>query len=351
MKKAFVLVAALVLLTAPAMGDDAHDHFVCGQMAWTLGFSDEAITEFTKALEINPKYAEACLYRGIARAAKGELNDALADFDKAIEIQPDLPQAYSGRAYARQTKGDLEGALADYTKTIELKPDWAEAHGGRGSIKQAMGDLDGALADFDKAIALKADLAEARIGRGGVKRAKGDLDGALADYTKAIELNPKYAGAYQSRGFLYYDLRAFTNALADFHKACELDPENQSSSHLGVWLVRARLGEQKAASEELQAYLANRKTGTPDDWPSKVACFLAGRLSELDFLKAAGDIGEKENAGHYCAALFYAGSKRLLAGDIATARDYFEKCLGTQAKTYFEYDGAAAELKFLQAAK
>lgn len=350
-KKTPGLVAVLFLVTAPAFADDAHDHFVCGQMAWTLGFSDEAINEFTKAIDMNPQYAEACVYRGIARAAKGDLNDALADFDKAIEIQPGLPQAYSGRAYARQSQGDLEGALADYTRGVELKPDWAEGYGGRASIKQAKDDLDGALADYNKAIELKPDLAETRIGRGSVKRTMGDLDGALADYTKAIQLNPKYAGAYQNRGFLYYDSRAFTNALADFHKASELDPEGQVSSHFGIWLIRARLGGQKAANEELQTVLENRKSGKPDDWPSKVARFLTGQLSESDFLKASGNIDEKKNAGQRCEALFYAGSKRLVEGDGSTATDYFQKCLGTGAKTFFEYHGAAAELKFLKVAK
>jgi len=351
MKTTLGLAAVLFLMTTPAFADDAHDHFVCGQMAWTLGFSDEAINEFTKAIDMNPQYAEACVYRGIARAAKGDLNNALADFDKAIELQPGLPQAYSGRAYARQATGDLDGALADYTKVIELKPDWAEAYGGRASIKQSKSDLDGALADYDKALELKPDLAEARIGRGSVKRTKGDLDGALADYTKAMQLNPKYAGVYQSRGFLYYDFRAFTNALADFHKACELDPEGQASSHFGVWLIRARLGERKAANEELQIVLANRKTWKLDDWPSRIGRFLTGQLSEADFLKADNNSDEMKNAGRHCEAFFYAGSKQLVEGNITIATDYFQKCLATQAKTCPEYHAASAELKFLKAAK
>jgi tetratricopeptide (TPR) repeat protein len=405
----FGWAAVLFLLSAPALGEDAHDHFVCGQMAWNLGFSKEAITEFTRALEMNSNYAEAYLYRGMAKATASDLTNALADFNKAIEISPVMAEAYSGRAYARQARGDLAGALADYSRAIDLKSDSAEPYGGRARARQAKGDLDGALGDYDRAIELQPYFAEVYVGRGSVKRTKGDLDGALADYTKAVELkpdlaeaykirgniklekgdmaeatgdlpqaslslriakgemgdftnaladfsqaiklNPADAEAYHTRGFLYYELRSFTNALADFHKACEMDPEDQTHSHFGLWLVRARLGEQKAANEELQTCLAKRKAGTSEDWPSKVARFLASQLSEPDFLKAADNSYEKRDACQHCEAYFYAGSKRLMEGDVTIAADYFKNCLGTQAKTIFEYHGAAAELRRLKAAK
>lgn len=45
---------------------------------------------------------------------------------------------------------------------------------------------------------------------------------------------------------------------------------------------------------------------------------------------------------------FYAGMKRLLAGDTTAARDDFRKCLATDRKDFDEYGFAAAELRLLE---
>jgi lipoprotein NlpI len=164
------------------------------------------------------------------------------------------------------------------------------------------------------------------------------------------ELNPKFALGYYSRGLLNYDSQKFTDALADFQTSCALvlDAQRQDYSHFYIWLIRARMGEEDAATKELQAYLDNRKTGTPDDWPSKVASFLTGQLSEQDFFKAAENSDQQTDRGQHCEAYFYAGSKRLIEGDKITATDYFKKCLATDVKGFTEYSSATAELKFLQ---
>jgi lipoprotein NlpI len=150
---------------------------------------------------------------------------------------------------------------------------------------------------------------------------------------------------------LYYDLREFTNALADFRKSCELGSPCQDDSFFHAWLVRARLGEKEAATEELQTYWNSRQTGTLDDWPSKIGSFLTGQLAEPDFLKEAENSDKQKDNEQHCEAYFYAGSKRLLEGDKITATDYFEKCRPTDVKDFSEYQSATAELKSLKVTK
>jgi HEAT repeat protein len=169
----------------------------------------------------------------------------------------------------------------------------------------------------------------------------------LADSTKAIALNPKDGGTYHDRGCVYYNSHDFTNALADFRKSCELGSNSQDYSYYRIWLIRARSEEMDAATVELKAYLDNRKTGKPNDWPSKVGRFLAGQLTESDFLKAAEDTNPRTDQEQHCEAYFYAGSKRLIEDDKTTATDYFKKCLATDVKHFEEYQSADAEMKFL----
>jgi lipoprotein NlpI len=228
----------------------------------------------------------------------------------------DKGEDYVRSGYAKWAKGDSDGAIPDFTKAIQLNPNYAFAYGNRGTAKQA----------------------------------KGDWDGAIADYTKAIQLNPKDSWSYHNRGCLRYEARDFTNALVDFRKELEFDSTNDYT-RFRVWLIRARQGETEAATAELQKYLSGRASGKPDDWAAKVGHFLTGQLSEPEFLAAAKNADSKKEAGQLCEAYFYAGSKHLFAGDKAAATDYFEKCIATEQKDYFEYASAVAELKFLKGQK
>jgi hypothetical protein len=82
-----------------------------------------AIGDYTHALELNPRNAEACSERGEIKAYQGDEAGALSDCDRAIELDPDSAAAYSRRGAVRDIKGDFSNAASDFEKVIELKPD------------------------------------------------------------------------------------------------------------------------------------------------------------------------------------------------------------------------------------
>ncbi len=256
--------------------------------------------------------------------------------------------------------GDL-GVTTNYTEAIKwyqkaadqnypnIQRHLAAAYARRAVQEQSENDLDGALADLNKASEVKPDCTEIYIFRAYVKQCQGDLDGALVDYKKARELNPSGL-LYAMGGLLNYNLHRFTDSLVDSRKACELnvDAKIQDYSRCYIWLVRARLGEQPAATKELQAYLDNRKSGTASDWAPNIARLLVGQLTEPNFFIAAENLDQQIKKKQYCEAYFFAGSKRLIEGDKTTATDYFKKSMATECKDIDEYNSAAAELKFLE---
>ena len=69
---------------------------------------DEAIVQYTKAIELDPELAEAYNNRGIAYGQKGESDNAIADFDKVIELDPERVEAYNLRGIAYKNKGISE---------------------------------------------------------------------------------------------------------------------------------------------------------------------------------------------------------------------------------------------------
>jgi tetratricopeptide (TPR) repeat protein len=101
------------------------------------------------------KHGNTHSFGRIALAHKGDLDGALTDLTKAIELEPNDGYDYMIRGLFKKEKGDLDGAMADYNKAIELEPDFSGAYNNRGVLKKNKSDLDGALADYNKAIELK----------------------------------------------------------------------------------------------------------------------------------------------------------------------------------------------------
>ena len=64
---------------------------------WQIGKTDKAIADYSKAIEIDPKYAEAYCNRGVAYGKIEQWDKAIADFNKAIEIDPNYYQALTNR--------------------------------------------------------------------------------------------------------------------------------------------------------------------------------------------------------------------------------------------------------------
>ena len=155
---------------------------------------EKAITHYTKAIELNPNFAEAHCNRGLVYANKDDLNSAIQDFNTAIELNPNFVEAYYNRGFA-YNKGDFDTAIKDFDTAIHLNPNYMEAYNNRGFVYNSKGDFDTAIKDFDTAIHLNPNYMEAYNNRGFVYNSKGDFDTAIKDYQKAIELDPNFTKA------------------------------------------------------------------------------------------------------------------------------------------------------------
>lgn len=71
--------------------------------------------------------AVALVNRGAAYASNRDYDRAIADYTRAIEIDPKYARAYDGRGIAYTSKGDYVKAVADVTMALELRPKKAVA--------------------------------------------------------------------------------------------------------------------------------------------------------------------------------------------------------------------------------
>ena len=88
---------------------------------------------------------------GIEKYEQGNYQGAISDWSKAIEINPQDAIAYYNRGLAKGDLEDYQGAISDYDKVIEINPKLADAYRMRGVNKELIGDLKGACSDWRKA--------------------------------------------------------------------------------------------------------------------------------------------------------------------------------------------------------
>src|SRR5581483_5974399 len=170
-----------------------------------LNDADGALSDWDRAIELDPRRARSWCERSAARRAKGQLDQAAADADRALTIEPKLARALVRRAQVEIDKSNDALAISYVSKAIDYDSKDAEAWTLRGVARahKPEPDVDGALADFDRALDIDPRNVDALIGRGKA-RTRRQTDVAIKDLTRAIEIDSKCAAAYAARGEAYY---------------------------------------------------------------------------------------------------------------------------------------------------
>jgi tetratricopeptide (TPR) repeat protein len=106
----------------------AEEFFEQGKKDSLAENADSAISNYNKAIEINPQLVKAYNNRGIAYTWKKQYDLAIADFNKAIELDPNNGKAYNNRAIVYSYQGETDKARQDLHKAqslgIAVNPDF-----------------------------------------------------------------------------------------------------------------------------------------------------------------------------------------------------------------------------------
>ncbi len=108
-----VVAASLVLVSMAALADDTSDCLDSKD-------HDLRIKGCSAIIEHNPKDVIAYHNRGDAYGLKGDIDRAISDYTKAIVLDPNYAPAYNSRGRAYVSKGNYVRAVDDVTRAGEL---------------------------------------------------------------------------------------------------------------------------------------------------------------------------------------------------------------------------------------
>jgi tetratricopeptide (TPR) repeat protein len=145
-----VLLVCVIALTSCSVTSPAEEAFRKGMDFSQAGRFYEAITQFTKAIQIKPS-SIAYSFRSYDYLMLNNPALAIVDCDKAIEIDPKNTQAYNNRAAAYKMQGNFDQAIADCNKAIELNPNIAYPYKNRALVYCSKKEYAKAWIDVHKA--------------------------------------------------------------------------------------------------------------------------------------------------------------------------------------------------------
>jgi TolB-like protein/class 3 adenylate cyclase/Flp pilus assembly protein TadD len=121
-------------LAAKAMSLDNSDpwaHLALGFVAYTKRSTDEAVEEFTRALDLNPNFAAAHGYLALALALADRSKEAITHGEQAIRMSPHDPQTglfNVALAAAHYLQGRFNEAVVFGRKAVQLSPQLSGAY-------------------------------------------------------------------------------------------------------------------------------------------------------------------------------------------------------------------------------
>ena len=181
-----------------------------------------AIEQFTFAIELDKKMADAYIYRGIAKDAIDEFNSAISDFTIARQLDSNDVFVYVERAKTFMNLKEYEAAEQDFLKVTQLSPnsrDAEEAWETLAEIKYKQKTYRTAANYFTRILRFRPSDAEVFYSRGECKFFLEDYQGVIRDCDKALENDNDNGKAFALRAQAKIKLNDKEGACKDFYKA------------------------------------------------------------------------------------------------------------------------------------
>ena len=244
----------------------AYAAYVRGRLAafeWTAEGSRTALEEYTRAVEMEPDFAEA--HAGAA-LAYGSLSlqaaEAPAELwppareaaERAIAIDPSLDQAHVALGFVLAAyEWDFAAAESEFRRALEINPGSVDArHGLAMAVLTPTGRVDEALQTMRAAVELDPLSAPLLTNHGDLLVFAGRPAAAGEQYKRALEVRRDFPEAVRGLGLLALREGRSSEAVAFLERYAAADAGNPVAPVFAL-IARGEAGEARARLEAIEA--------------------------------------------------------------------------------------------------
>jgi len=256
--KIFAAIFLLFSHFAPAANQlpfSANTYFNIARKDISKNNKDDAITNFERAVEINPNHFEALFHLANTYFSNGQFDQAIKTYEKATTVNPESQQTFFNFALVLETIGQREKAFEKLECSLEQNPNYARARKFLASLLQKEKLYDQAIAhynyilqhdkkDFDTQFA----VAEAYRKKSENFSTKIDLEKAAHAYEQALEIKPYNKKTLFSLAYTYRTLGQLEEALLIYEEILSFDPNSVDALYNKAHVFRF-LGETEESAQ------------------------------------------------------------------------------------------------------
>jgi len=214
---------------------EAHNNL--GIALHNLNLLKDAVRSYIAAININPDYAEAHNNLGNAQSKLGQLSEAIKSYESALILRPNFNDAFNNLSFAHKELGSLKEAVKSYEKITKINPQFAEAYNNLGVALIGLNKIDDAVLNYHRALEINPDFAEAHNNLGIAQRKKNKINNAIKSFKMAINLNPKYFQAHLNLGSSLHAIGQLEHSVNSYKAAIAINSDNaEVYNDLGVIL-------------------------------------------------------------------------------------------------------------------
>lgn len=208
---------------------------------------EEALTEYKKAQDVNPRAAEIYRQRGLVFLAQGQaaqdtkmaaqlFEKAVVELEQALYYDASKPDYYYDYGLCLFAAGKEGKAKDAWLKAVELRPGFNEAMFAVARYYVSFQDYTRAEATLQKVIEGDRRNPQAYLELGKTYAETGRFTEAQRALTKAIQLDPKLAEAHEKMGEVLLNLDKASESTVHFQRALQLDPKHGLAHYyLGIY--------------------------------------------------------------------------------------------------------------------
>jgi TolB-like protein/Flp pilus assembly protein TadD len=151
------------------------------------------------ALELNRDYSMARTWLGLTLTDLGRLREARAEFERAYEADPLSPIIGSNLGFSLLKSGELEAAREQFQRVLEIAPEFTVAHGGMAQVERRSGRPETAAEWWERASRINPNRAYYPANLALLQLDAEDLPAAEQSLQRAEALAPNDAMVVRTR--------------------------------------------------------------------------------------------------------------------------------------------------------